>query len=418
MGRACALAVFCSVFVLAVIFAAMSDWGSPALRAELQRGLDESPFSSRVDASAVLEVLRYALMAIAGGCVAAVLAAAWTLHGHRGARMLLTVLAGASPLAAPLLGYTGILVAGAGIACVVLLWSRPARAWFQLPSDPSRSADPPRPVHSFGGASMSHPSPPPGADPEPDDGSTQRPEGRRQSDEGSQAPAGQPPQWQGTAQQYGQPGHGQQSGAPPQQYGQPYGQQYGQPGQQYGQPYAQPYGQQYGTPPQQYGQPYGQPYGYGGDPSRRPGAVTAAAVITFVLSGIALLISLIFAIGVLAARGAIERELLTNPDVEGAFDAADIGTVVTVLGLVCFFFALLSVAGIVLAALVLRGRGWARVTLIVLSVLTGLLGLLGITGVFPLIWTAGAVAVIVLLSLGQTRQWFALRGYEGRTAQS
>ncbi len=76
-------------------------------------------------------------------------------------------------------------------------------------------------------------------------------------------------------------------------------------------------------------------------------------------------------------------------------------------------FALLAAGAIALAVLVLRGRGWARVTLIVLSVLTALAGLVLFLAVIPLLWTVGAAAVVVLLSLSSSRQWFALRGYEG-----
>jgi hypothetical protein len=148
----------------------------------------------------------------------------------------------------------------------------------------------------------------------------------------------------------------------------------------------------------------------------RPGAVTAAAVITFVLAGLALLGSLIAGVSVLAARDGIKEELLKDPTFRDTFDPGDIDTVVTFVGLGAFFFALLALVGIVLAALVMRGRGWARIALIVLSVPTAVLGLIGFGAAFPLLWTLGAVAVIVLLSLGQVRQWFAMRGYEGSTA--
>jgi hypothetical protein len=281
---------------------------------------------------------------------------------------------------------------------------------------------------------MSHPIQPPEGDQTPREG--QDPvgsSGQRASDAGG---SGQPPRWPGASgdpqpqsyeqssgqvygqaqptQQYGQAQPTQQQ--PAQQYGQ---QQYGQ--QQYGQ---QQYGQQ--QPQQQYGQSYGaQPYGYGQSgydqgygtaSTKRPGAVTAAAVITFVLAGLALLGSLLTGISILVARDDIERELLTNPDFTGSVSRDDIDTVVSFLGVGSLLFALLALVGIVLAALVLRGKGWARVALIVLSVLTALLGLIGFGALLPLVWTAGAIAVIVLLSLGPVRHWFAMRGYEGHTA--
>src|SRR5690606_34611289 len=97
-----------------------------------------------------------------------------------------------------------------------------------------------------------------------------------------------------------QPGYGQQpypqQGAP--QYGAP---QYGAP--QYGAPqYGAP---QYGAP--QYGAPqYGQPYGSG--PVRRPGQVTAAAAITWVCSGLVLVLSVLLLVAGLANSDAIYDE--------------------------------------------------------------------------------------------------------------
>ena len=435
------------MFVLLAVGSLLASWGSPSLRTEMQNALDEAPFGSGIDVEALLQVVRYAFMAVAAACVAAVLAAVWTVRGHGGARILLTILGAGAPLAAPLLGPSGVVVAVAGIVCAALLWSRPARDWFRLASGPPGSAPvPDRHVHSLGRAPMSHPSQPPGSD-QPD----QRPSERPPED----APGGsQPPRWPGGPTEqtfggsqpydsaseedasgqasgqpaYGQPGYGQPGYTQP-QHGQP---EYGQPGYtqpQYGQPeYGQPgYGQQYGQPAQygqpgygqQYGQPgYGQPYaygqaGYGSDPTQRPGAVTAAAVITFLLAGLALLGSLLGGVAVLVTRDRVERDLLSDPNFNGAFNESDVGTLVTAIGLLCFFFALLAVAGLVLAALVLRGRGWARVTLIVLSVLTALAGAVAFLAVFPLFWTVGAIAVVVLLTLSSTRQWFALRGYEG-----
>ena len=253
---------------------------------------------------------------------------------------------------------------------------------------------------------MSHPTPPPGGDDQSTGQSTGQPD-----DTGQQV--SQPPQWSGSGgEQYGQPY--QQQSAQGQPYGQPvYGQPvYGQPG--YGQP---GYGQPYAT--QSYGQPYGYGQGgYGGDPARRPGTVTAAAVITFVLAGLALLGTLIGGVAVLASRDTVERELLNNPDFGGDFNSSDIGAVVTAIALICLFLALLSVAAIVLAVLVLRGRGWARVTLIVLSVVTAIIGLVGITTFLPLVWTAGGIAVVVLLSLSTSGRWFALQGYEGHSSSA
>lgn len=411
---ACALATFCSVFVLLVIGSVLADWGSPVLRSELQHAIDSSPLRTELSVEPLLRALRFTLMAVGAACVAAVLAAAWTARGHGGARVLLTVLGAGAPLSAPLLGPGGVGVAAAGIACVVLLWSSPARQWFRLASQSSGSSPAPdRLSHLPRRAPMSHPTPPSGSD-QPAERPDQRPDSpsERPASPHWPGPSGdQPaPQWPGTEQTSGQPQTSQQYGATGQPVGgQPYGQ---QPG--YGSAYGQP-----GYSPQ-YSQGYGQPYGhgsagYGADPTRRPGAVTAAAVITFLLSGLALVGFLIGGFAVLVSRGFVEEELLQDPSFP-SLSPGQVGAAVTATGLLFFLFALLAVAAIVLAALVLRGRGWARVTLIVLSVLTAVLGLVGMAGGFPLLWTAGAIAVVVLLSLSTSREWFALRGYEGRTS--
>jgi len=418
---ACRLAWCFSTVVLIAVATTLGDWGSPNQRQQLQEGLAGSSLTRDLDAGQVLEAVRYTLIAVAAASVAALLAAGWVARGHAGARVLLTVLAASSPLAAPLLGLGGVFIAAAGIACAVLLWTSPARTWFKLVSPaPGAPMHPPGPS-SPKRAPMSHPAPPPDGDPTP-----------RPVEPGATS---EPPRWPGAS---GQPPSYEQPSQSPQPYGQQpaqpeYGQsgppQYGQP--QYGQPSGQPqqygqYGQASGQP-QQYGQPYGaQPYaygqsgydqgGYGSAPMSRPGAVTAAAVITFVLSGLALLASLIAGVSVLAARDGIKDELLKDQNFRNTFDRGDIDTVVTFVGLGALFFALLALLGIVLAALVLRGRGWARIALIVLSVPTAVLGLIGFGAAFPLLWTLGAIAVIVLLSLGQVRQWFAMRGYEGSTA--
>lgn len=138
--------------------------------------------------------------------------------------------------------------------------------------------------------------------------------GSAQPVDGRQGPAGaQDP----AQQQYGQPY--QQYGQPTQQYGTD--PQYGQPSQPYGQA-ATPYGQpQYGAPGQQYGQ-FGQPYQPAATGPKRPGAVTAAAVLTFVQAGL-LLIG-----GIVALSGGT-----TFLDIDSR-GVTNVGTVLTILGIV------------------------------------------------------------------------------------
>ncbi len=175
-------------------------------------------------------------------------------------------------------------------------------------------------------------------------------------------------------------------------------------------PYAQPQGQSY---TQQYGQQYGQAYGqaYGGyqqpGPTRRPGTVTAAAVTTFVLSG---LMTLVFGIAVIAVTVAgdeiareFNRSFRQESGMEG-FSGSGVAAGLTVLMLVLLLW---SVIAIVLAALAMKGRNWARITLVVSSAVTAVFALLAITSLLPVIWLVGAVAVIVLLFTGGANEWYA-----------
>ena len=230
---------------------------------------------------------------------------------------------------------------------------------------------------------------------------------------GSQPQYGAQPDY---GQQYGQPQYGQQQYGQS-QYGQP---QYGQ--QQYGQPMygQQQYGQQqYGQQPAQYGS-YGQaypatagygPYGESGVPAK-PTAVTIAAVLGFIFGAFGVLVTLaFFFLGALSGGAAGELEQ-TVPG---------FGSVAGALAGVVFVLALLSLAWTVLmiwgAIRALSGR--SRVLLLVggsiAAVFTGLsfFGSLfdetqGAGSVlFSLIFFAAAVAIVVLLCLGSSAQFFA-----------
>ncbi|WP_199580461.1 hypothetical protein [Blastococcus sp. TBT05-19] len=190
-------------------------------------------------------------------------------------------------------------------------------------------------------------------------------------------PQGQQPGWV--------PPQGQQPG-----WGPPQGQ---QPG--YGQP--QPYGQQPG-----YGQPYGQQPGYGpgypGGPvpgGKRPGAVTAAAVIGIVIGSLSALLNLL---GVLAADSVGVQ--LTGVDVALGLLAAAIGVALVVGGIQVLRGAppqLLLYAALAAVAL-------ALVTVVVVLSSGGDLDGAGGFGLL------GPAAVVVLLRSKSAQEW-----YGGRT---
>lgn len=169
-----------------------------------------------------------------------------------------------------------------------------------------------------------------------------------------------------------------------------------------------PPGPNHGSMPPVYpGYPAYPPYGYPPAPGLvpgpgRPGKVTAAAVITWVGAGLALLVSLFMAL----RGGAIPDDALRDfpqrfPDIE--LDINKIRTLIVVTGLVMLLW---SASACVLAGLVLRRHNWARVVLAVSASMTILFSLLAITAVVPLLITGSAIAVLVLLFSREANAWF------------
>jgi len=197
----------------------------------------------------------------------------------------------------------------------------------------------------------------------------------------------------------------------------------GPPANPYGEQSAQqsPYGEQ--TPQQQnpYGQPaqpppygqqpaYAQPgYGYGGPASdKRPGSVTAAAVITLIFSGLSLLLYAFILVALVVARDEVLDEITRQPDFEDAGISADsaFGVILAFVGV----FLIWCLIACILAVLVLRRSNAARITLVVSSSVTALFSLLGIGSGVSAITLIAAVAVIVLLFVGGANEWFKGRG--------
>lgn len=202
------------------------------------------------------------------------------------------------------------------------------------------------------------------------------------------------------------PGSGAQSPGAPTPPSQPFGQA-GQPG-QYGDPSpapANPYGQQ-PSYSQQYAQPYGQP-AYGQpqrDPSKRPGTVTAAGIITLISAGLSLVGFVIAIFGLALARQDFLDEMRRNQDFQDAGISADsaYGLVIAVV----IGFAVWCLIACLLAVFVMRRSNVARILLVISAAVTLLLSLLAITSIVSAVTLLAAIATIVLLFVGGANEWF------------
>jgi hypothetical protein len=369
-----------ALLVLVNIFSVMSDWGSASVREQVEDALDDGPFGpADVSVDTALSMLRIMLMIVAAGCVAAVVFAVYTARRHRAARVGLTVLAGLWAMLSLALGLAGLLLAAIAVGCVVLLWSAEARTWFATSTPPRVDASgaptqqPPDATSAKGMPTvMSTPSSPD----EPDRPTSSSSQGDQ---EPSDAPSSPPP-----------------PPAPP------------PPGGYSG----------YGPPPPPGGYPtygsYGPPPPPPGPvvPTKRPGTLTAAGIITIVMSAIALL-----GLGVTAIWFLVDRESLEDSDDIGnmASDAdMNVEDLVTAIGVISVIAALLSAVAVVLGVMLLRNKR-VRIPLVILSAIAIIMSLLA----FPigLVWVIAEVLVIVFLFVGGASAWFDAQGYAADRAR-
>lgn len=178
-------------------------------------------------------------------------------------------------------------------------------------------------------------------------------------------------------------------------------------------PQAAPYGQGYGQP--QYGQAqYGQPqyggYQPAGDPDKRPGTVTAAGVLTILLSGMIVIGCLFGAAGLAIARDDIVDAIRDDPQFDQQLSGIDPGSIVTVGIVVLALFLLWAVLAIVLAIFAMRRSNGARIALVVSSALAAVMSLLAIGAVFPALWLIGSIVVVVCLFTGGAGAWYSRSG--------
>jgi len=178
------------------------------------------------------------------------------------------------------------------------------------------------------------------------------------------------------------------------------------------QPYGQPaYGQQ---PQPPYGQPaYGQPaYGVvGRDPDARPGTVTAAAIITWILTGLTGLLFLGVTVAMLVAKSDIldaMRDEISKSD--SSITVADLESIYGVIVALLLVVVVWCVIAFMLAVFAFRRSNVARIILVVSSCVTALFSLIGVGSGVSVVTLVGSVAVVILLFVGGAGDWYSRRG--------
>ena len=357
-----------SAAVVLTVFDLMANLRSLDTRERVQKAISEPPLDGMgIDTQQVLSVM-HVLAMVAAGCATAAAILGWhVLRRNKQARLWLSVLAVPLFLAGLVTG--GFLSSMVAVA-VVMLWTRPARDWF----------DGRAPAPVLDGPRQDRPDP----DPEGPD---------RQYPDRSTAPPSTPSAYQGFGSQGGHPNSTQQ--APPTQ---PYGQ--GQPG---GPTYPSAPG---GWPPAQ--QPAA--HQHAGVPfvTSRPREVLQACVITWVFSGLVVVAMSLVLISFAADPSLIDEVSSSdNRFADSGLTADQIRSYSLGLALVFGLWALASAA---LGVLVMLGRVWARYALIVSAVLASLLTLLMVIAApVLLLVTLAGVATAVLLTRPAVGAWFAQR---------
>ena len=353
-----------SAAVVLTVFDLIANLRSIDTRERVQKALSEPPLDGMgIDTQQVLSVM-HVLAMVAAGCATAAAILGWhVLHRNKQARLWLSVLAVPLFLAGLVTG--GFLSSMVAVA-VVMLWTRPARDWFDGRA-PSPALD--------GGLRERQP---PDQQTPPSSPSAPTPYRGFGSQGGgpSDTPTAPQPHPQG------QPGGQDAPGGPT------------YPPAPGGWPAAQ-------QPPAQ--QRVGVPF-----VTARPREVLQACLITWVFSGVVVLAMALVLISFAADPSLIDDVYSSDRRfADSGLTADQIRSYSLGLALV---FGLWALAAAALAVLVMLGRRWARYVLIASSVLTALLTLVMVVAApVLLVVTLAGVATAVLLTRPAVGAWFAQR---------
>jgi hypothetical protein len=347
------LVVLGSVFVVLGAFERVATIGSIKSQQAAADALDRAP-SGALSVDDV-QLALHVMAVIAGGLATLTAGAGWlVLRRSREARLVLSI-------AAPLLALMGLAVSPfAGMlvaAATLMLWLHPSREWLAGRPVPATS----------GGAGQP---------------------AERPVDRPVERPVETPPEPVRTPGPTHPPGPGPSGTMSAMTY--------------------TPGSESYPPPPQYGGS---NPYGGSGAPTRRPGTVTAAAIITMVFGALTALGCGILGLTLLLAdKNNVINDLQDQLGDQSAFDDytfEDWENVLSAAGIIFLVLAVWAVISIVLAVGALRGSNGARITLIISAAVSIVVSLIGtLIFLFPGLNLIAAIAVIVLLFTGGAGDWY------------
>ncbi|MDT0200334.1 hypothetical protein [Nocardioides sp. AE5] len=345
------VAIVGSVFVVFNAFSVVANLRSIENRERLSETLSRDPLKSTgITLEQALEVMHVSAL-VSGACgAAAAILGIFVLQRHHQARIALSVVVFPLVIAGMV---TGDLLSPMVAVCAALLWTRPARDWFNgiAPTPPERRTPPPPRQEPPRREAPDVPPTPPitgGTSDEP------RPYSGFGTPSGAVADPERPAAEAGPAPAY--------------------------PG----------------------------PYPYAAQPAPRPGDVLRACLATWLTSSIVLVGCLVAVIGFATWPDAVREMVESEPMLaEAGLSAHDVRVASIVMAIL---FGLWALGAMGLAIFTMMGHNWARVLLICSAACAGLLCLLmALSAPMVLVFGAAAAYTIYALSVKPVAAWFRER---------
>ncbi len=127
---ACVYGGLGGVLTTIILAQTLSRWGSLEMQETLRSSLAQ--VGASVDLDTILPVLRWAVMVMLVGAIAAAVFAVYAARGHQASRIGLSVLAGLAAITFTFAGVSGLVPAVFAAIVLYLLWNRPARHWYAV----------------------------------------------------------------------------------------------------------------------------------------------------------------------------------------------------------------------------------------------------------------------------------------------